>query len=90
VLSEADLRLGESLARAGDSDGAHQAWTRAFETLDSLAQASRHTDVLALSASALLYLNRMEEARPLVRELARRGYRRPTFVALTRDKGVMP
>jgi len=90
LLSEAYLGMAQVLDRAGDADGARQAVSRAFATIDSLARASRQTDLLALSATALLHMNRTEDARPLVRELARRGYRRPSFVALVRDKGVMP
>jgi serine/threonine-protein kinase len=89
TMCEALLRQGDALAAGGDATGARRAWTRAHATVDSLARASGHTDLLALSATALLTLDRRDDAASLVRELLRRGYRRPTFLALARARGVI-
>jgi len=85
-LADAQLALGEVLAQKGDAAGARAAWTQSFETIDSLARTSRLTDNLALRSIALLRLDRVQDARPDVEELARRGYRRPRWVALVRQK----
>ena len=74
------------LAQKGDAAGARAAWTQSFETIDSLARTGRLTDNLALRSTALLRLDRVQDARPDVEELARRGYRRPRWVALVRQK----
>jgi serine/threonine protein kinase len=84
--ADAQLALGEVLERKGDFTGARAAWTASFTTIDSLARAGRLTDNLALRSMALLRLNRVEDARPEVEELVRRGYRRPRWVALVREK----
>jgi hypothetical protein len=52
---------------------------------DSLARADPETEILAVQAAALISSGRRDDARPVVAELTRRGYRRPTFVRLVRD-----
>jgi serine/threonine-protein kinase len=84
AVTEAYLTIGEAEALDGRMTEAKQAWTQALTTIDSVARARQITDHLALRASALLYLNRLEEARPIVAELTRRGYRRPRWIALVR------
>jgi tetratricopeptide (TPR) repeat protein len=82
---DASLILGEILARAHDASGATAARTRALGLVDSLARATRQTDLLALQASTLLELGRTDDARPIVAELSRRGYRRPSFLERLRQ-----
>ena len=88
VLADSYVALGEITRRGGDTAGARSAWDRALAILDAAPLAAEQTDLLAVRASALLELGRVGEARPLVAELASRGYRRPSFVALARAKGV--
>jgi serine/threonine-protein kinase len=90
LLSETYIGRGMVLARTGDAAGAHRDWTHAFVTVDSVARLSGHTDLLARAATALLHLNRVEEAGPLLQELWRRGYRRPSLLDLARERGVIP
>jgi tetratricopeptide (TPR) repeat protein/predicted Ser/Thr protein kinase len=90
LVADSYLVLGEVLNRPGDASGATTAWARALVMVDSLARAAKETDVLALQATAMLRLRGNSEARPVVDELLRRGYRRPSFVALTRASGVNP
>jgi tetratricopeptide (TPR) repeat protein len=88
VLGDAYLTLGEVATRAGETEAARRAWTSALETVDSTARATRQTDLLALQTVSLLDLDRLDDARPVVSELLRRGYRRPGFVTLVRTKGL--
>ena len=86
VLAETYVARGEVRAATGDSADARQSWEHGLATVDSLARATRQTDLLALQATALLDLGRVSEARPVVRELIARGYREPRFVALAEAK----
>jgi serine/threonine-protein kinase len=86
VLAETYVARGEVRDATGDAADARQSWERALATVDSLARATRQTDLLALQATALLDLGRVSEARPVVRELLARGYREPRFVALAEAK----
>jgi eukaryotic-like serine/threonine-protein kinase len=88
LLSETYIARGEILARLGAAADASAAWTRGLDTIHSVARISRHTDLLALAATALLHLDRVQEAEPLIRELEQRGYRRPEFVEQVREKNV--
>jgi tetratricopeptide (TPR) repeat protein len=88
--TETYLALGEALARDGHTADANTAWTHAYVTIDSLARARKLTDHLALQASALMHLDRVDEARPIVTELLRRGYRRPSWMAVVREKHAGP
>ena len=87
LVGEGYLLLGDAQARLGDATAAGQAWRRAVHSLDSLARTARQTDLLATTAIALVRLQRTAEAEPLLRELERRGYRRPSFTALARAPG---
>ena len=89
VIGDAYAALGEITSRTGSAEDARQARAHALESVDSAAQATRQTDLLALRATALLDLDRLDDARPVVRELLGRGYRRPSFVELARRKGVV-
>ena len=89
-VTEAELYLGDVLASAGHTSEARQSWERALGTIDSVAKARQITDHLALRAGALLRLDRLDEARPLVVELLRRGYKRPRWMAVVREKHVVP
>jgi hypothetical protein len=84
------LELGDARARAGNASGAKAAWTSALGAIDSLAKSRQFTDHLALLATALLRLDRIDEARPVVADLLRRGYRRPRWMKLLEEKHVAP
>ncbi|HET7456959.1 MAG TPA: protein kinase [Gemmatimonadaceae bacterium] len=87
VVAEAELAGGEFRDAAGDRAGARESWASALTTIDSAARASRETDLTALRAIALLHLDRVDEAKPIVRDLLARGYRERRFVALVNAKG---
>jgi tetratricopeptide (TPR) repeat protein len=85
AAADAAVAYGTALARSGDARGAHDAWVHAVALEDSITRVDPETELLAVQAGALLHLGEREEAKPLVEELARRGYRRPTFARLVRE-----
>lgn len=84
--SDAYLAVGDALSRSGDAHAAKDAWSRALAVIDSVATNYRETELLAVQATALLDLGRLHDAAPIVAELSRRGYRRPTFLRLVHDR----
>ncbi|MEP6991181.1 MAG: protein kinase [bacterium] len=87
LLADSYLIRGDLLAGPARGGGATTAWARALVLVDSLARSTRETDFLALQAGAMLRLGGGADAKPVVDELFRRGYRRPSFVELARVKG---
>jgi tetratricopeptide (TPR) repeat protein len=87
AVGDAYLALGEVLAATRDETGARRARERALAVVDSVARASRQTELLALAANALVDLGRPADARALAPELARRGYRHPAYVGRIGDSG---
>jgi tetratricopeptide (TPR) repeat protein len=85
AAGDAHVALGTALSRSGDARGANDAWSHALALEDSLVRADPETELLAVQAAALLDLGRRDDARPVVAELTRRGYRRPAFVRLARE-----
>ena len=85
AAADASVALGTALLRSGDKRGAHDAWVHAVALEDSITRADPETELLAVQAAALMQLGEREEAGPIVEELSRRGYRRPTFVRLVRE-----
>jgi tetratricopeptide (TPR) repeat protein len=85
AAAEASLAVGDARFRAGDAGAARAAWSHALALIDSTATATRETELLAAQATALLELGRENDAAPIVTELDRRGYRRPTFLRLARS-----
>jgi serine/threonine protein kinase len=84
AAAEASLAVGDAQSRAGDADGARIAWSHALALIDSTATATSETELLAVHATALLELGRENDAAPIVAELTRRGYRKPSFLRLVR------
>lgn len=88
VTGDAYLALGEILARAGDAQAARTARARALAAVDSAARATGQTELLAVQASALLDLGRVDDAWSVVTELRRRGYRQPSYITRLRRAGL--
>jgi serine/threonine protein kinase len=86
AAGDAYLALGVARSRSHDATGAADAWSRSVARVDSLARVDPETEILAVQAAALLYLGRQSDAKPVVAELDRRGYRPPTFVRLVRER----
>jgi serine/threonine protein kinase len=85
AAGDAYVALGTALSRSDDARGANDAWSHAIALEDSLARADPETELLAVQAAALINLERRDDAKPVVAELTRRGYHRPTFVRLVRQ-----
>jgi tetratricopeptide (TPR) repeat protein len=88
LVADGYLVLGEAQSRPADGSGATTAWAHTLVLVDSLARTKKETEFLALQASAMLHLGGGADARPVVAELLKRGYRRPSFLELVRAKGL--
>ena len=88
--AEANIELGDALARNGRLGDARAAWARALVAIDSVARKRRLSDHLALQSGALTRLDRLDDARPIVVDLVRRGYRRPRWITVARAKNLVP
>jgi eukaryotic-like serine/threonine-protein kinase len=86
AAGDAYVALGTALSRSDDARAASDAWSRAIALEDSLAKVDPETELLAVQAAALINSGRRDDAKPIVAELTRRGYRRPTFVRLVREQ----
>ncbi len=74
--------LGEVLASEGKKVEAETAWMRGLALIDPIAKRYPETEVLAVQAVLLTHLGRSAAAAPVIAELGRRGYRRPSFERL--------
>ena len=88
VLADAYVALGEIARLSGRAADARSSWERALAIVGVAPPSGGQTDLLAVRATALLDLGRLDEARPPVATLTTRGYRRPSFVALARATGL--
>jgi len=88
VNAEADIVAGQIAAEREDATTARGYWMQAREILTPVAQKADDPNVLAAWASALLLLDDVSAARPVVQRLAAMGYRTGDFTALLAAKGV--
>ena len=89
LLAEGQLLSADVAARSGDTKGA-RALREAALALTRGAPGVHNTRTRADEARALIALGRMDEARPIVTELWRLGYRHPVLVAAWTAKGGGP
>ncbi len=89
-LSASHLTMGEVWARTGDKERARSSWAKAVEVIEPFALQSNDRRYLDPLARALLYLDRIEEARPIVEKLMSMGHREPTFLELWQQKQQVP
>lgn len=80
---------GKLHAAEGEADRAADEWTHAADLLEPLMAGSGAAGFVHTRALALLYLGRLDEARPLVERLAAGGWRHPELVRLAREHGLM-
>jgi tetratricopeptide (TPR) repeat protein/tRNA A-37 threonylcarbamoyl transferase component Bud32 len=73
------LVQGEARAALGDKNGSAAAWEDALRVLQPLDAISLDPRIADAHASVLMLLGRVEEAKPLIDELAAIGYRNPEF-----------
>jgi len=79
---------GEVRFQEGDVASAPGAWEDAVRILEPLVDESGNVRDVAELVRALLYLDRADEARPLVRRLEAAGYREDRLAGLAASKGV--
>ncbi|PYP81574.1 MAG: hypothetical protein DMD35_00960 [Gemmatimonadetes bacterium] len=89
ALTGAYLAAGDAAQRTGDLTGARRAWAGALAVGDSVARTTGLADLRVLTATALVSLGRVDEARPIVRALEAQGYRRPLWLARMRAAGLL-
>lgn len=82
------LELGRVERQAGRSQKATAALTRAAEAMATVTTLHPWADYLDTHAQALLELDRLEEARPLVDRLAEQGWLTPELIELCREHGL--
>ena len=87
IRGRGSLLMGVVLAQIGQKGEARERWDLAVAMLEPLARESESSNTLALLAQALLRLERVDEASPLVHKLIDRGYREPGFLSLSEEKG---
>ncbi len=80
--------LGELYLAMGDTDEAVESWTRAVAVIAPLSAGSDVVEYLDTHAQALLYLGRVDEARPLAAKLLAKGWSDPDFLQLCREHGL--
>jgi len=88
--AEVNIELGDALARSGRPADARAAWSQALAAIDSVARVRHLTDHLALQSAALMRLDRLDEARPIVVDLVHQGYRRQRWITVARAKNLLP
>ena len=87
-LAEAEVTQGRIAALRGATAEAREAWSRALEVLAPCVRPLTQWRLLAVSAQALLELDRPAEARPAVERLRAIGYRNDDLDRLSRQKGL--
>ena len=77
------IRMG-----GGDAASAREAWAESVRTIQPLAEGSRDPRYVTVWARALLYLDRVDEARPLLERLEELGYRESELADIAKSKGL--
>ncbi|MBW8877316.1 MAG: protein kinase [Acidobacteria bacterium] len=88
LIADAEVTRGRIEAALGAGDEARAAWERALAILAPCARPLIHWKVLVPWTQALLGLDRIDEARPAVEQLAKMGYRSGDLAKLCRAKGL--
>jgi tetratricopeptide (TPR) repeat protein len=88
LSANADIVGGHIAAKHNDPNAARNYWIRARDTVAPIARVGDDPNVLAAWAGALLLLDDLGTARPILEKLAAMGYRTPDFDALLAAKKV--
>lgn len=86
LAAQTDLVLGRIAARRNDRAAARRYWALARDTILPATRSGADPNVLADYAEALLRLDQVDAARPIVARLNQMGYRTRDFVALAKRK----
>ena len=87
-LALAWWRLGRVQQRVGAPAEAHAAWQRGLELSEALARQGSEPSLRDARARLLLALERVDDAKLELSQLARMGYREPTLAEVCREHGV--
>ncbi|MEM7351390.1 MAG: tetratricopeptide repeat protein [Acidobacteriota bacterium] len=82
--------LGRIYRARGNTTAAAPAFSEAIAALEVSETTIRLPLVLLARAEALLYLDRIDEARPTFDDLHERGWKNPDFLALSQEYGLEP
>jgi eukaryotic-like serine/threonine-protein kinase len=88
LAADADIVAGRIVIERQDATAARNHWLNARDTITPVARVSEDPNVLATSASALLLLDELDTARPVLQRLADMGYRTPDFEAILAAKKI--
>src|SRR5262249_16868369 len=86
LAAEGRLLGGDAAARVGSRESARERREAALALVPPGGGQAIEKRALAVTARALLSLDRMDEARPLVERLFALGYRHPTLTATWQQK----
>ena len=82
LAAQVDTVLGRIAETRGDDTAARAYWTKARDTIASVARMSQDPRFLAAWVSPMLLLGDADVAQPLLAKLAATGYRAPVFLTL--------
>jgi tetratricopeptide (TPR) repeat protein len=88
-LSWAYVSSGRAYEALGERRKAREQWRRAVEIMAPILETTQGSAMLDTQAQALLLLDRIEEARPIVERLLARNWNDPDFLALVRKAGLL-
>ncbi|HEY2397241.1 MAG TPA: toll/interleukin-1 receptor domain-containing protein [Rudaea sp.] len=86
LAAQASTLFGEVAARRHEAGRARDHWLAARDTIGVAASTGEDPNFLAELASALLLLDDINQAKPVIGKLAAMGYRTPDFVALVESR----
>jgi hypothetical protein len=69
---------------------AHASWIDAPEVIESVGGFSDDLSSLGIWVRVLLYLDRVEDAKPTIEKMISLGYGYPSFLELCRGEGALP
>jgi serine/threonine protein kinase len=89
-VAQVEVREGEILRSLGQIEESTAILKAAIEILEPMAQESSVIFVKSTLARAYMLTGRLEQARPLVKLLLERGWRRPDWIRLVAENGLLP
>jgi tetratricopeptide (TPR) repeat protein len=89
ILSEAYMLLGQISAQTNVGEAPTIAFKRAIDILEPVGKVTTDKTFLDPWARALLHVDRVKDARPVVEKLHRMGFKGRQLMELCRDKGVL-
>jgi tetratricopeptide (TPR) repeat protein len=82
--------LGIAYEGLGNASEANKNWEQAAARVKPMIQQSDDTSALDTYAQALIYLGRLDEARPVVNKLLEKNWSYPPFIDLCKKRGLLP